>query len=312
LDLDVAHAVAWASALAHAATVALVVPVDIEPFLAAARLLYEGGFVAERYAAVGEFVDAHPDEVDPIVGGIIAGARDIPAHVLVADTERLDRLRAEAMAAWGDADALLLPTAPIHPTIAEVAADPVGVNARVGTYTNFCNLFDLCAVAVPAGIGVQVLARAFADPVAADIAALLTGPAAGPAPGPAGVPLLVLGAHLAGQPLNDQLTRPGGRFLRRVRTADCYRLYALPTQPPKPGLVRVAEGGAAIEGELWELPPAALGSFLAALPMPMTLGRVRLDDGTEVTGFLCEPLATDGAPDITAYRGWRAYLGSPG
>jgi allophanate hydrolase len=285
-------------------------PIRLAPFLAAARLLYEGGFVAERYAAVGAFLDAHPGEADPTVAAIIGAARDIPAHVLVADTERLERLRAEAMAEWGDADALLLPTAPFHPTIAEVTADPIGVNARVGTYTNFCNLFGLAAVAVPAGIGVQVIARGFADAVAADIAALLVGAEPAAAPYPAGLPLLVIGAHLSGQPLNHQLTSVGGRLTGPVHTAAEYRMHALPTTPPKPGLLRVALGGAAIAGELWELPPAALGPFLAALPSPMALGKVRLADGTSVTGFLCEPAALTDAPDITAHGGWRAYLES--
>ncbi|TDC32418.1 allophanate hydrolase [Micromonospora sp. KC213] len=292
-------------------------PIRLAPFLDAAKLLYGGGFVAERYAAVGAFVDAHPDDVDPTVGAIISAARDIPAHVLVADTERLERLRAEAMGAWGDADALLLPTAPIHPTIAEVAADPVGVNARVGTYTNFCNLFGLAAVAVPAGetsdgpFGVQVITRGFADAVAAGVAALLTGKPA-PVPAAAGLRLLVVGAHLTGQPLNGQLTTVGGRFVGRVRTAAEYRLHALPTQPPKPGLVRVTSGGASIDGEVWELPPAALGPFLAALPEPMVLGQVRLADGSAVTGFLCEATATEDAVDITAHGGWLTYLASRG
>jgi allophanate hydrolase len=285
-------------------------PIRLAPFLDAARLLYDGGFVAERYAAVGAFLDAHPDGADPTVAAIVGAARDIPAHRLVADTERLQHLRAEAMAEWGDADVLLLPTAPIHPTIAEVAADPVGVNARIGTYTNFCNLFGLAAVAVPAGpLGVQVVARAHADAVAAGVAAMLT---ATPAPAPAapGLRLLVVGAHLTGQPLNHQLTSAGGRLVGPARTAPEYRLHALPTQPPKPGLVRVADGGATVDGEVWELPPAALGRFLAALPAPMTLGQVRLAGGTSVTGFLCEAVAADGAPDITAYGGWLAYLTS--
>jgi allophanate hydrolase len=284
---------------------AVLQPIHLAPFLEAARLLYGGAFVAERYAAVGAFIDAHPGEVDPTVAAIVTGGRDIPAHALVADTERLASLRASAMASWGPADALLLPTAPVHPTIAAVAADPIGVNTLLGTYTNFCNLFDLSAAAVPAGIGVQVLARPFADEVAFDIAALLTPPSSSSR---RGLPLLVIGAHLAGQPLNHQLTGAGGRLVGRTRTAPHYRLYALPTEPPKPGLLQVASGGAAIEGELWELPPAALGPFLAALPAPMTLGRVCLEDGTEVTGFLCEPVATASAPDITAYGGWLAYL----
>ncbi|MEU8001886.1 allophanate hydrolase [Catellatospora sp. NPDC049111] len=290
-------------------------PIRLAPFLAAARLLYGGGFVAERYAAVGAFLDGRPATADPTVAGIITAARDVPAHVLVADTERLERLREQAMAAWGDADALLLPTAPVHPTIAQVAADPVGVNALVGTYTNFCNLFDLAAVAVPAGevegghFGVQVIARGFADAVAADVAALILDEPA-PAPPTGGLPLLVIGAHLTGQPLNEQLTSAGGRCVARVRTAPEYRLYALPTQPPKPGLVRVGSGGGSIDGEIWLLPPAALGRLLAALPEPMTLGKVRLADGSLVTGFLCESAATEDAPDITEHGGWRSYLAS--
>jgi allophanate hydrolase len=283
-------------------------PIRLAPFLAAARLLYDGGFVAERYAAVGAFLEHHRDAVDPTVRGIITAARDIPAHVLVADTERLEKLRAEAMAEWNGADALLLPTAPSHPTIAEVADDPIGVNARLGTYTNFCNLFDLCAVAVPAGIGVQVIARGFADAVAADLAALLLGDVPSQSSAPPGMPLVVFGAHLTGQPLNGQLTRPGGRFIRRVRTAPSYRLHALATRPPKPGLIRVAAGGSHIEGELWELPAAGLGAFLTALPAPMALGKVELDDGSHVTGFLCEPYAVEGTPDISAHGGWRRYL----
>ncbi|WP_426513634.1 allophanate hydrolase [Dactylosporangium sp. McL0621] len=290
-------------------------PIRLAPFLAAAKLLYNGGFVAERYAAVGAFIDGHPGEIDPTVRAIISAARDIPAHVLVADTEKLTHLRREAMTEWGDADALLLPTAPIHPTIAEVTADPIGVNATVGTYTNFCNLFGLSAVAVPAGeagatnFGVQVIARGFADAVARDIAALLVGEAPAAADN-RGLPMMVVGGHLTGQPLNHQLTQAGGRLLRQVRTAPDYRLHALVTDPPKPGLVRVTDGGAAIEGELWELPPAALGPFLAALPTPMVLGKVRLEGGSTVTGFLCEAVAVDDAPDITAHGGWRAYLTS--
>ncbi|GAA1641414.1 allophanate hydrolase [Actinoplanes couchii] len=287
---------------------AILRPLRLAPFLAAAKLLYEGGFVAERYEAVGAFVSEHPEAVDPTVRRIIEGARDIPAHVLVADTARLAALRDEAMAEWGDADALLLPTAPIHPSIAAVQADPIRVNSLVGTYTNFCNLFGLAAVAVPApGQGVQVITRGHADAVAAGIAALIVGEPAPPAAA-TGIPLLVVGAHLSGQPLNGQLTSVGARLTGTVVTAPSYRLHALPATPPKPGLTRVDSGGAAIGGELWEMPPAALGPFLAALPEPMALGRVRLADGTTVTGFLCEPAALATAPDITHHGGWRAYL----
>lgn len=305
---------AWAEAFEQAAknleaAGARLRPIRMEPFLAAAKLLYEGGFVAERYAAVGPFVDQGSDDVDPTVGAIIGRARDIPAHVLVSDTERLETLRREAMAEWGDADALLLPTAPIHPTIAEVQADPIGVNALVGTYTNFCNLFDLAAVAVSApGIGVQVVTRRYADEVAADIASMIVGEGSD-SYAQGGLPLLVVGAHLTGQPLNHQLTSVGARLVGPVRTAPEYRMHALPGGT-KPGLIRVVADGAAIAGEVWELPPAALGPFLAALPSPMALGKVRLADGTSVTGFLCEPADLAGAPDITAHGGWIAFLES--
>jgi len=300
LESDVPAFTAASEQLAAAG--AELVPVDIAPLLEAGRLLYGGAFVAERHAAVGAFVDAHRDAVDPVVGEIIGAAGRIPASALAADQARLVELRRQAEAALAGTDVLLLPTAPFQPTIAEVAADPVGVNARLGTYTTFCNLLDMCAVAVPPGV--TVLAPAFGDRVAADVARLLTG---GPEPLVSeGVELLVVGAHRAGQPLNHQLTDLGARRLRTVRTAPEYRLHRLDTEPPKPGLVR--GGDAAIEGELWALPPAGLGAFLTALPAPMALGRVRLEDGGEPVGFLCEPAALEGAEDISAYGSWLAYL----
>jgi allophanate hydrolase len=311
---------AFARAAARLADAGAVLrPVALAPFLKAARLLYDGALVAERHAAVGAFVAAHASEVDPTVGAIIRAAGTISATDYLADVERVAALRTEAMALLGDADALLLPTTTAQPTIAEVAADPVGVNSRLGIYTNFCNLFDLCAVAVPAGqadggeFGVMVLARAFADRVAVDVAALITGTSGAPpgaALGPAATELLVVGAHRRAQPLNGQLTGLGARFAATVHTAPQYRMYALDTDPPKPGLVRVGPGagGEAIEGELWQLPAAALGTFLAALPGPMTLGPVTLADGRTVVGFGCEPMAVIGAPDITHHGSWPAYL----
>lgn len=283
-------------------------PVDLTPFDEAAAMLYEGAFVSERYAAVGAFVDAHagsPD-LDPTVAGIISRAGGIPAHRLFADRSRLETLRARARDSLGEADALLLPTAPGHPTLAEVAADPLGANARLGRFTNSTNLFDLAAVAVPAGVvnrlpfGVMLLGPAFTDERLAHIARLITAPP---------LPLAVVGAHLSGQPLNGQLLAAGGRLLRTATTAHAYRLYALDTHPPKPGLVRSRVGGGAIEAEVWQVPAEGLGSLLAALPRPMTLGRVELADGTFVTGFLCEPEAVENAAEITSFGGWRAYLG---
>jgi allophanate hydrolase len=279
---------------------------DLTPFSAAATLLYEGAFVAERYTAVGEFITAHEGagDLDPTVARIITGARDLPAYRLFADQQQLAELRVRAMAELDDADALLLPTAPGHPTLAEVAADPVGTNARLGRFTNSTNLLDLCAVAVPAGevdgrpFGVMLLGPAGCDDRIAEIAALLQPP----------LRIAVVGAHLTGQPLNHQLRSLGAQLVETTRTAPAYRLFALDTEPPKPGLVRVTEGGVAVEAELWELKPAALGHFTAALPRPMTLGSIELADGTTATGFLCEPQALPTARDITAHGGWRAYL----
>ncbi|MFE3191969.1 allophanate hydrolase [Nocardia sp. NPDC059240] len=296
---------------------ARIVEIDAAPFLAAARLLYDGGLVAERYAAVGQFVDAHPESVDPTVGSIIRAAREIPAHRLVTDLAALEGLRATAMASLTGADVLLVPTAPMHPTIAEVAVDPVGVNSRLGTYTNFCNLFDLCAVAVPTDepfFGVTVLARAFEDAVALDVAALITGTELGESVWPmAAAPvqeLIVFGAHLRGQPLEHQLTELGARWGGVVETAPHYRLAALDTVPPKPAVTRVpaTESGVAVVGERWMLSPAALGRFLASLPAPMQLGAVELADGTWRTGFGCGGAAAESAKDISEYGGWLAAL----
>ncbi|MCM6775114.1 allophanate hydrolase [Nocardia sp. CDC159] len=296
-----------------------IVTVDPEPFLAAARLLYGGALVAERYAAVGEFVDAHPQDIDPTVGAIIRAARDLPAHRLVSDLAELERLRLAAMTSLSGADVLLTPTAPIQPTIAAVAADPVGVNSRVGTYTNFCNLFDLCAVAVPAGtagdaqFGVTVFARAFDDAVALEIAGLIAGVGLD-TPWPTRVTpvheLIVFGAHLRGQPLEYQLTDLGARWAGEVRTAARYRLAALNTTPPKPAVTRCPDGesGVSVAGERWLLSPAALGRFLAALPAPMQLGRVELESGAWTTAFGCDGAAAAAGKDIGEYGGWRAAL----
>ncbi|MET7785756.1 allophanate hydrolase [Streptomyces sp900116325] len=305
LDPGWAEAYEAAAGRLHAAGAHLQ-PVDLAPFLEAAALLYEGAFVAERYTAVGAFIDTAPaaDDLDPTVAHIITAARDIPAHRLFADRVRLAVLRDAAMTALSDADALLLPTAPGHPTLAEVAADPLGTNARLGRFTNSTNLFDLCAVAAPAGdvaghpFGVMLIGPADTDERLARITALLTPPTR----------LVVAGAHLTGQPLNPQLLHLGAHLLRTTTTAPVYRLYALRTDPPKPGLERVGEGGAAIEVEVWELPPEGLGRLTAELPSPMTLGRVELSDGTTAPGFLCEPHALRSATDITVHGGWRAYL----
>ena len=309
------------------------VAIEIEPFLEAGQLLYQGGFIAERYVAVGRWVDEHFGEVDPVVGPMISAASGIPATQLAADIDRLVVLSraAEARMAAVGAHSLLLPTAPFHPTIAEVAEDPVGLNGRLGRYTTFVNLLDLCAVAVPAGtagglpFGVSLIGPAWSDLVQADLARMLEEPGPDGLPGdgagaepvssdrrPAAtaVALAVVGAHLSSQPLNRELTERGARLVRSTTTAAEYQLYALETEPPKPGLVRVAgEGiGMPIEVEVWELPPVGFAELVAALPPPMAVGPVTLADGTRVVGFLCEPISLEGARNITSHGGWLAYL----
>ncbi|GGT02068.1 allophanate hydrolase [Streptomyces chromofuscus] len=311
-ELDEGWAQAYETAVTQMAEAGADVRViDLTPFTEAAAMLYEGAFVAERYTAVGSFIDkamaTGAKGLDPTVAGIITRARDIPAHQLFADQDRLAALRARALTELADADALLLPTTPGHPTLAEVAADPLGANARLGRFTNSTNLFDLSAVAVPAGevnglpFGVMLIGPAFTDDRLARIADLLQPEAR----------LAVVGAHLSGQPLNPQLLALGARLERTTTTAPVYRLHALPTSPPKPGLVHVGESGSAIETEVWHLPAEGLGRLLTTLPRPMTLGRVQLADGTSVPGFLCEPAAVTDAEDITAYGSWRSYLHRP-
>jgi allophanate hydrolase len=312
-----------------AAAGAQVMEIDIAPLIDAGALLYGGAFVAERHAAVGEFVESHLDEVDPTVREIVTAAAAPTASRLFTDQEKLDGLALATRALFADLDAILLPTTAAQPTIAAVEADPIMENAKLGTFTNCANLLDLCAVAVPAGeadggqFGVQVLAPAFHDAIAADIASLVTADRGNPlsfvtqrvtkdrdpVTKSAPIELFVAGAHLSGMPLNPQLTERGARLVGEARTAPRYRLYALDTTPPKPGVVRVEDDGASLPGESWALSPAALGTFLAAIPQPMALGEVELEDGRSVVGFLCEPIALEGARDITATGGWRAYVG---
>ncbi|HMJ74352.1 MAG TPA: allophanate hydrolase [Iamia sp.] len=295
-----------------------VVEVDLDAYLAAGDLLYGGALVAERHAAVGAFVDAHPDEVDPVVGPLITAAGKLTASAYLRDVERLAELSHAAATVWSEVDAVVMPTTPSHPTIAEVAADPIGANAALGRFTNGCNLVDWCAAAVPAGtkpdgrpFGVTVFGPAGSDRAVWAVGAVIAGQ---PAPATSDdrpsdeVLLAVCGAHLEGQPLNHQLTDRRARLVARTATAPDYRMVALPTDPPKPGMFRVASGGAPLEVEVWALGAAGFGSFVAEVPAPLAIGSVVLADGTTVSGFTCEPVAIDGAPDITAHGGWRAYL----
>jgi allophanate hydrolase len=317
LDLDEEHRRAWTQALAHAATVARVVPVDVTPFLEAARLLYEGALVAERYEAFGGLLEADGPHLDPTVRRIVRGGRDHPATAVFSALRRLAVLRSQALRVFVTADALLLPTTPGHPTLAEVAADPLGVNARLGTYTNMVNLLDLSAVAVPAGqrtdglpFGVQLIAPAFADRPLLDLGSRWLGEPVPPADrGGDRALLAVAGAHLSGQPANPQLVQLGGRLHSRTRTAGGYRMYRVPGPFPRPGLVRTGNGPAdGFEMELWDLPYEGLGRLLPQIAAPLALGSVQLADGALVTGFVATGADIDAADDLSGYDGWRDYL----
>ncbi len=310
---------------------ARLVEIDLDPFLETARLLYDGPWIAERYVAIRDFIDRRPEALHPVTRQIIAaGARPTAAEAF-AGYYRLRELRRATAPVWQAIDALITPTAGRQYTVAELLADPVKLNSALGYYTNFVNLLDLSAIAVPAGrqedglaFGITLTAPAWQDAALCALAdalhragnetigALGTPLAATPplrlAPGAGTVRLAVCGAHMQGLPLNGQLTERGARLVRACRTAPHYRLFALPGGPPaRPGLLR-GEGGAAVEVEVWELHSSAFGSFVAGIPAPLGIGSVELEDGETVKGFLCEAHATAAARDITALGGWRRYL----
>ena len=310
---------------------ATVVPFDYAPFREAAALLYDGPWVAERLAAVEGFLEANAEDFDPTVRKIIEGAKGKTAVEAFRGRYRLEELRKAVAPVWEAVDMLLLPTSPTTHTVADMLADPVAKNSQFGRYTNFANLLGYAAIAVPAGFGasglpggVTLVGPAFSDDALAPFAAAMHA-AAGcgmgkdraatvpPAPVP-GVPegmlaICVVGAHLTGMPLNRELTGPGGFLLREARTAAGYRLYALAgTVPPKPGMVfEPGFQGPGLAVEVWALPAAAFGAFVAAIPAPLGVGKVTLEDGAQVTGFLCEAHALAGAEEITRFGGWRAY-----
>ena len=336
LGSDVAGA-AFAAALASFPDFGTVPrPIDLGPFYAVAALLYEGAWVAERYAAIRGFIEAQPEALHPVTRRIIEGARTLTAADAFAGQYRLAELARAAAAVWDEIDVLVVPSIPDVCTLEAVEADPIGANSRLGTYTNFVNLLDLCAVAVPGPFrsdgrpaGVTLIAPAGRDGLLAAMAARIhaatgvaigaTGvpvpaaPASGTATAPGTIPIAVVGAHLSGMPLNAELTRRGASFVRAAATAPAYRLYALPGGPPsRPGLVRVGEGGTAIAVEIWAMEKPAFADFVAEIPAPLGIGTIHLADGTSVQGFLCEAAATDGACDISRFGGWRAFMESLG
>jgi allophanate hydrolase len=289
---------------------------DLAPFREAAALLYAGPWVAERLITVAELLERNPGAIHPVVRSIVEGGRMYAADATFRSLYRLGELRAKAARVLESVDALLLPTAPTHYTIQEVLDNPLELNARLGTYTNFVNLLDLSALAVPAGskrsgmpFGVTFMAPAFHDGRLLELGRRFSAQVAVPArPAHGCVWLAVAGAHLTGQPLNHELTSVGARRVRTTKTAAEYKLYALDTVPPKPGLVHTpGEAAHAIEVEIWELTTEAFGVFVARIPAPMTIGMTRLADGSLVKGFSCEPHALNGAREISQFGGWRGF-----
>ncbi len=309
------------------------VEIDLQSFLDTARLLYEGPWVAERYAAIRDFFDTKPEVLLPVIREIIDGAKRWSAADAYAYGYQLKAARRACDAVWRAVDCVLTPTAGTMYTIAEMEADPIRLNANLGYYTNFMNLLDYAATAIPAGFqadglpfGITVFAPAHQDGPLLHLAAklqaatiirlgatrALLSTGATETGLPSGqVRVAVCGAHLAGLPLNGQLTSRNARLVSATCSSPDYRLYALPGGPPfRPGMVRVNEGGSAIEVEVWELSAREFGSFVAGIPAPLGIGTIMLADGSAVQGFVCESVAVAGADDITHFGGWRAYLKS--
>ncbi|MBU6418829.1 MAG: allophanate hydrolase [Proteobacteria bacterium] len=329
---DEAAAALYEAALAKAQELGWeLVEIDYAPFRNIAALLYGGAFVAERTAATRAFMQTHADDVFPVVRAIIEGGNKFSAADAFDDIYKVQALRQLTMAELAKCDALLLPTAPTIFTVEDMLAEPVKHNSTLGLYTNFVNLLDMAAIALPAGFkpdglpfGVTFIGPAFSEASLSAYAdtlhkALGAGAGLSRAQPQASyeapvedVTIVVAGAHLSGMVLNHELTSQGARLIRPAQTAPDYRLYALATTPPKPGLAQSPGfAGSGIAVELWSLSPAAFGRFVAALPAPMGIGRVTLEDGSVHPGFLCEAYALENAEDITVHGGWRAYLAIP-
>ena len=296
------------------------IEIDFSIFRRAADLLYEGPWVAERTVAIRAFLRDHADEMNPVVRAIIAGGERYSAVDAFEGQYRLQDFLRTAGEQWAAMDVLVLPTTGTIYTHDQVATNPVELNRNLGYYTNFVNLMDLAAVAVPAGFrsnglpfGISLIGRAFSDEALLGLADLYLGaktPLLKDAPGT--VALGVVGAHLSGQPLNWQLTQRGARLTKACRTAPGYQLFALQgTTPPKPGLVRNdAFTGPGIEVEVWAMPENQFGGFMTLVPRPMAIGSVTLSSGEQVKCFICEPCAVANATEITSFGGWRSYLAS--
>ncbi|MEJ7669604.1 MAG: allophanate hydrolase [Casimicrobiaceae bacterium] len=312
---------------------AKIISFDYNPFAEAARALYEGPWLAERLVAVEDLMRRNPKALHPVTRQVIGAAQSYTALDAFKAMYRLQALKSDVHQLWHEVDVLLLPTTGTGYAVEEVLDDPLRLNANLGYYTNFVNLLDLCAVAVPNAIksnglpcGVTLVGPALQDELLITVAGqfhkasnLKMGATNYPLPptedkkdlptGKQGILVAVVGAHLSGEPLNDELVKLGATLVRRCRTCPEYRLYALQgVTPPKPGLVRMgSEAGSAIEAEVWSIPMENFGKFVATVPAPLCIGTVELHDGDRVKGFLCEQYALSDAKDISEYGGWRAF-----
>jgi allophanate hydrolase len=309
--------------------------IDMSVLFDVANLLYSGPWIAERYHAIRGMIERNPASLHPTTRRVIATATSYSAADAFDGLYRLAELRRLAEPIWNTIDVLVVPTYPRPRTVADLESDPIGPNSELGTYTNFVNLLDLCALAVPGRFrsdgfpsGVTLIAPRGQDGLLAAIgshlhaasgvpigrtAALLPQPKNSlTVAAPGEIELVVVGAHLSGMPLNHELTARNARFLRAGATTTDYKLYALAGGPPfRPGLMRVACGdGKAIATEVWALSSEALGSFMAGLPGPLGIGTTKLADGTSPKGFIVEAEGIVGAKDVSEFGGWRAYIAS--
>ena len=309
------------------------VPVDIDPFVKAGKLLYDGPWVSERFAVTEDFLNSNPNSFDTSVRQIILSGAPYSAAQGFRAIYQLKELEIETKKSWAKCDVILVPSAPNHPTIEDLKNHPIVKNSELGMYTNFVNLLRLCAIAVPSGFtktglpfGITLIAQEGSDNALLKLASqwqVLFELSLGisnikgtseehtilEAPNDDVTQIAVVGAHLSGLPLNWQLTDRRSRLVKVCKTAKSYRLFALPnTHPPKPGLVRFPSNGVSIELEVYEMPSTELGSFLNLIPTPLGLGSIELEDGSLVKGFICEQYAVHEAQDISNLGGWKSYI----
>lgn len=313
-----------------------IIEINIQPLLDAAKLLYEGPWVAERYAAIESMMQNRPEEVHPVVREIISSAENKTAVEVFQYEYMMQGFRGLAKDMFNDIDFLLTPTAATTYTIKDMLNDPIVLNSNMGYYTNYMNLLDLCGIAVPVGqmenqqhFGVTLVASAMSDQkllgyahkwqktfntdklLGDDMGDALKLPDLAEVNTSKCIDVAVCGAHLSGMPLNWQLTERGAILKQQTYSHSIYRLFALAGGPPfRPGMIRDEEKGAAIEVEVWSIPAEEFGGFVAGIPAPLGIGKIELADRSIVSGFICESIGIEGAKEITALGSWRQYIGN--